>query len=147
VAAAQRSQRAASSQTVRQALKSGDERYYPARDRGPVRKFTRDFVDVRFSLLEVMMPILLAVLVLGYTRQPTLVSISNTLLLVTVLFLVVEALRLRFSLRREVSRRFPDESQRGLTYYALVRSAQMRFMRMPKPQVRIGQQLPERYPR
>jgi hypothetical protein len=145
LAAAQRKQRAESSRSMRQALKSGDERYYPARDRGPVRRFVRDFVDVRFSLLEVMMPILLVVLVLGYTGQPQLVSISNTLLLVTVLFLVVDALRLRFALRREVGRRFPEESQRGLTYYALVRSAQMRFMRLPKPQVRIGQQLPERY--
>src|SRR3954451_9592873 len=36
----------------RQALAGGDERYLPARDRGPVRKFARDFVDSRFNIAE-----------------------------------------------------------------------------------------------
>ena len=41
--------------------------------------------------------------------------------------------------------RFPDEDPKGTTYYAVMRSLQMKFMRMPKPQVKIGQQLPDRY--
>ena len=52
---------------------------------------------------------------------------------------------LRFRLRRELARRFPDEGLKGTTYYAVMRSLQMRFMRLPKPQVKIGQQLPEHY--
>ena len=32
-----------------------------------------------------------------------------------------------------------------MTYYAVARSMQMRFMRLPKAQVKVGQQLPERY--
>jgi hypothetical protein len=52
---------------------------------------------------------------------------------------------LRFRLRRELVRRFPDESFKGTTYYAITRAMQMRFMRLPKTQVKIGQTLPEQY--
>ena len=41
--------------------------------------------------------------------------------------------------------RFPDEPLKGTTYYAVMRSLQMKFMRLPKSQVRIGQRLPENY--
>ena len=52
---------------------------------------------------------------------------------------------MRFRLRREITRRFPEEPLKGTTYYAVMRSLQMKFMRLPKAQVRIGQQLPEHY--
>jgi hypothetical protein len=54
-------------------------------------------------------------------------------------------LRLRFKLRRELTARFPGEPLKGTTYYAVMRSLQMKFMRLPKAQVRIGQRLPEHY--
>ena len=53
--------------------------------------------------------------------------------------------RLRFKLRRELAARFPDEPPKGTTYYAVMRSLQMKFMRLPKSQVKIGQTLPEHY--
>ena len=52
---------------------------------------------------------------------------------------------LRFRLRRELARRFPDAPTKGTTYYALMRALQMKFMRMPKSQVKIGQKLPDTY--
>ena len=48
-------------------------------------------------------------------------------------------------MRRELARRFPDEPLKGQTYYAITRALQMKFMRLPKPQVKIGQTLPEQY--
>lgn len=145
VAAAQRSVRAESSQKVRQAMKSGDERYYPARDRGPVRRFVRDYVDSRFSLIELVIPLLLVTLVLGYSGNDQLRRWGNTLLTVMVLFVIVDMVVLRFRLRTQLRRRFPDESYKGLTYYAITRALQMKFMRLPKAQVKLGQQLPEHY--
>ncbi|MBZ5736727.1 DUF3043 domain-containing protein [Nocardioides mangrovi] len=144
-AAASRVQRSESSKTVRQAMKDGDERYYPARDRGPVRRFVRDFIDCRFSLIELVIPLLLVTMLLGYSGNATLRAWGNTLLLVTVLAVVGDMIWLRFRLRRELARRFPDQSTKGLTYYAITRALQMKFMRLPKAQVRIGQQLPEQY--
>ena len=47
-----------SSQTVAPGMKAGDEHYLLARDKGPVRRFIRDFVDARFSFIELMIPLL-----------------------------------------------------------------------------------------
>jgi Protein of unknown function (DUF3043) len=145
IAKAQRAARFESSQRVRSAMKSGDERYFLARDKGPVRSFIRDFVDSRFSFVEMMIPLLLLTLALGYSGNPRLASIGNTILLGTMLLVVVDLLIMRFRMRRELARRFPDESTKGTTYYAVMRSLQMKFMRMPKAKVKIGQKLPERY--
>jgi hypothetical protein len=145
IAAAQRAARTESSRSVRQAMKTGDERYYMARDKGPVRRFVRDFVDSRFSFVELLIPLLILVMVLGYSGNRTLAGIGNTVMLGTLLLVLVDILVMRFRLRRELGRRFPDEDTKGTTYYAVMRSLQMKFMRLPKPQVKIGQQLPDRY--
>jgi hypothetical protein len=145
LARAQREIKTESSQKVRAAMKSGDERYYMARDRGPVRRFVRDFVDARFSFIELMIPLLILTMVLGYSGNSRLAGIGNTILLGTLLLVVLDMVVLRFRLRRELARRFPDEDPKGTTYYALTRGLQMKFMRLPKPQVKIGQTLPEHY--
>lgn len=144
-AAAQRLARAESSKTVREAMKSGDERYYPARDRGPERRFIRDFVDSRFSLIELVIPLLLVTMLLGYSGNEGLARIGNTILMVTVLLVIMDMVFLRWRVRREYARRFPEATKKGVTYYALTRALQMKFMRLPKAQVKIGQQLPEHY--
>ena len=66
--------------------------------------------------------------------------------IVSVLVLIViDLVRLRFRLKRELTARFPDTALNGTTYYAVTRSMQMRFMRMPKAKVKVGQQLPDDY--
>ncbi len=144
-ARAQRAARNESSQSVRAAMKAGDERYYLARDQGPVRRFIRDFVDSRFSFIELMIPLLIVTMVLGYSGNERLAGIGNTILMGTILLVLLDMFILRYKLRRELSRRFPDEPLKGTTYYAITRAMQMKFMRLPKPQVRIGQELPQHY--
>lgn len=145
IAAAKRTARTESGQKMRQAMKGGDERYLPARDKGPVRRYIRDFVDTRFSFVELLIPLLLVTMVLGYSGNPRLASIGNSVMFGTLLLVVVDILVMRFRLRRELVRRFPDESLKATTYYAVTRSLQMKFMRLPRAQVKIGQQLPEHY--
>ena len=145
LSAAQRQSRSESSRTMREAMRTGDERYYPARDRGPVRRFVRDFVDSRFSLIELVIPLLLVTMLLGYSGNSSLARIGNTVLLVTVLMVLGDMVLLRFRLRRELTRRWPEGSTKGLSYYAITRAMQMKFMRLPKAQVKIGQTLPEHY--
>jgi hypothetical protein len=145
MAAYQRQHKAESSRKVRQAMKDGDERYLLVRDQGPVRRFIRDYVDARFSFLEIMIPVMIVTLVLGYSGNDRLAEVGNFVLIGMFLLIVVDMLTLRFRLRRELARRFPDASTKGTTYYAITRAMQMKFMRMPKAQVRIGQRLPDRY--
>ncbi|MEI5673652.1 MULTISPECIES: DUF3043 domain-containing protein [unclassified Nocardioides] len=145
IAAAQRLARAESSQQVRTAMKTGDERYYMPRDKGPVRRFVRDFVDCRFTFLDILFPLLIVSMILGYTGVDSLMELSSFLLLATLLMLVFDIFRLRLRLRRELAARFPEESTKGTSYYAISRALNPRFLRMPKPQVKIGSQLPETY--
>lgn len=142
---AQRSSRSESSQKVRQAMKTGDERFLPPRDKGPVKRFIRDFVDSRFSFIELMVPLLIVTMVLGYSGNARLSSIGNSILVGTMLMVVIDMVFLRLRLRKELGRRFPDAPTKGTTYYAIMRALQMKFMRLPKPQVKIGQKLPDHY--
>ncbi len=140
--AAQRSARGETSQKMRQAMKTGDERYLPSRDRGPVRRFLRDYVDARFSFIELMVPLLVASMILSYTG---LAQLGNTILFTTIMVILFDVFMLRLRLRRQLATRFPDQSTKGATLYAVMRSLQMKFLRLPKAQVKIGQKLPETY--
>ena len=135
---AQRQQRAENSRRMREGMKAGDERYLPARDQGPVRGFVRDWVDSRLAVSELLLPILLLIMVLTYSGTNTLVLVGNYLWTATILLLVVDVFWTRFRLRRLLKERFPDESQRGVTFYAMLRMVQLRFMRVPKPRVKVG---------
>ncbi|MBL0747422.1 DUF3043 domain-containing protein [Nocardioides baculatus] len=143
--AAQRSARGETSQRMREAMKTGDDRFLPARDRGPVRRFIRDYVDSRFSFIELMVPLLVLSMILSYSGSDGMIQLGNTVLLTTILVILVDIVMLRFRIRREMARRFPDEPTKGLTLYAALRSLQMKFLRLPKPQVKIGDKLPETY--
>jgi hypothetical protein len=145
IAAAQKLARQESSSKMRSAMKTGDERYLPARDRGPVKHFIRDYVDSRFSFVELMIPVLLVTTIMAWSGNSSIAAYGNALLFGMLLLIVLDLVRLRFKLRRELATRFPDEDPKGTTYYAVMRSLQMKFMRLPKSQVKIGQELPERY--
>jgi hypothetical protein len=84
-------------------------------------------------------------MVLGYTGSRGMVQLGNTVLFTTLMVIVVDIVMLRFRLRRELARRFPGESTKGTTLYAAMRSLQMKFLRLPKAQVKIGEKLPETY--
>jgi hypothetical protein len=145
IAQQQRAARMESSQKVRSAMKTGDERYLMPRDKGPVRRFIRDYVDARFSVVELMIPLLILTMVLGYSGNQNLREMGNTILLGTVLLVLVDLVLLRRRVRKEIVRRFPGEPLKGTTYYTVTRAMQMKFMRLPKAKVKIGQELPEHY--
>jgi hypothetical protein len=145
IAAAERAQRSQSSGKMREAMRTGDDRYLPARDRGPVKRFIRDYVDSRFSFVELLIPVLLLTTVMAWSGNRALAGYGNAILLAMLFLIIFDMLRLRRRLGRELATRFPSEPTKGTTYYAVMRSLQMKFMRMPKAQVKIGQELPERY--
>jgi hypothetical protein len=142
---AQRANRGESSKRVREGMKAGEEKYLPARDKGPARRFVRDFVDAQWSLVELMVPVLIVAMVMGYSGSSGARAVSSMMLMVLFVIVIFEMLILRFRVRRELTRRFPDESLKGTTYYALVRAMQVRFLRLPKPQVKRGQKLADTY--
>jgi len=139
-----RSMRAERSQEIRAGMKAGEEKYLLPRDRGPVRRFVRDYVDTRLNMAEFAMPLLIVTLI---AQMAGAVALGVGVMNATVLVVLIDAVWLRFRLRRQLLDRFGKEHTKGTTFYALMRALQMRFMRVPKPQVRIGQQLTGHYPR
>ncbi|MFF5404757.1 DUF3043 domain-containing protein [Streptomyces misionensis] len=123
----------------RQALASGDERYLPARDKGPVRRFARDWVDSRFNVAEFFLPLAIVILVLSVVRVPALQNIALLLWAVVIVLIVLDAAVSGFRLKKRLKERFPDGNTRGAVAYALMRSLQMRRLRLPKPQVKRGE--------
>lgn len=124
---------------VQQAMQTGDERYLPARDKGPIRKFARDYVDARRTLAEFLLPFFLVILVLMMVQNAIARQISLFLWLAAIIIVPIDLVFLGFRFRRELKRRFPEESHRGATAYAIMRSTQIRRLRLPKPQVKVGE--------
>ncbi|KQX82131.1 DUF3043 domain-containing protein [Streptomyces sp. NBC_00080] len=134
----QRSERRAQLDRQRQALAGGDERYLPVRDKGPVRKFAREFIDSRFNVAEFFLPMAVVILVLSMVRVGSLQTIALLLWLVVIVLIVLDSFVTSFRLRKQLAERFPDQNRRGAVAYALMRSLQMRRLRLPKPQIKRG---------
>jgi hypothetical protein len=135
----QRDERRAQLEKQRQALATGDERYLPVRDKGPVRRFARDFIDSRFNVAEFFLPMAVVILVLSMVRVGSLQSIALLLWLVVIVLIVLDSIATGFRLKKQLAERFPDQNRRGAVAYALMRSLQMRRLRLPKPQVKRGE--------
>ncbi|WP_189315302.1 DUF3043 domain-containing protein [Streptomyces brasiliensis] len=135
----QRDERRTQMERQRQALAGGDERYLPARDKGPVRKFARAWVDSRFNVAEFFLPLAVVILILSVVQVPALQSIALLLWLIVIVLIVLDSIFSGFRLKKRLAERFPDQNTRGAVAYALMRSLQMRRLRLPKPQVKRGE--------
>ncbi len=134
-----RERRTDSNRKMREGMKAGDEKFLPARDQGPVRRYIRDWVDSRISVAEFLLPLLLLILFMSSVGSTTMRSWSSGVWAATIMLLLVDTVWIRFRLGRDLKAKFPDESLKGSTFYAFVRMLQLRFMRLPKPQVKLGQ--------
>lgn len=136
--AAQRDAVAAERARSRQALVTGDEAHLPARDKGPVRRYARDFIDSRRWVGEYVLPVALVVLLAGMFA-PQLRLITSVGLYVLIIAVVFDCGRARSRLRRELTAKFGEKATKADATYGMMRSLQMRRMRLPKPQVQRGQ--------
>jgi Protein of unknown function (DUF3043) len=122
----------------RRALVSGDERYLPARDRGPVKAYARDFVDARRSVAEYFLPLALLIFLLNLVRNPQVLFVATIVWLTLIVLMIGDSVLLVRRLKARLRDRFPQESLRGVGPYVLLRSTQLRRLRLPKPRVKPG---------
>ncbi|SDR05442.1 Protein of unknown function [Curtobacterium sp. UNCCL20] len=124
---------------ARVGMANGEERYLPAKDKGEQRKFVRDWIDARWNVGEIMMPVLVLFLIVGFAASQTVIA-SYALLLVWafVALFVIDCVVLWLSFRKKLTAKF-GSMQRGTFLYILTRAWQLRFLRLPKPQVKRGQ--------
>ena len=69
----------------------GDERYMMARDKGPVKRFVRDFVDARLSIAELLLPILVLALILQSAGSESLMNLGSSLMTTTILVVFADS--------------------------------------------------------
>ena len=136
----QRSDAKARRIAARDAMAAGDDKFLPARDKGPVRRYARDFIDSRRSIGQYFLPLALVIFLVSTFsgRNPTVALATSLAFYGMFLMIVVDSLILNRRLKSELRRHFSGESTRGITLYALMRSLQFRRMRFPKPQVQLG---------
>jgi DUF3043 family protein len=140
---ATRSEAAAERARMRAGMATGDERYFPARDRGPVRAFARDYVDSRRTFGEFMLPAMaLFVPITLFVNSIPSVAVRGYVVLTTYVYLILVTggtAWLGGRVSSQARQRFPGQSTRGVGMYAALRSVQIRRWRIPKPRVRVGE--------
>jgi hypothetical protein len=122
---------------VRQAMETGDERYLPVRDRGPVKKLVRDYVDTRRTVGEYLLIIFFFAIAIGWT-VPGAAAVSSWAFLIILAAMLIDSVRIVRGVKAEIRKRFGDDKTKGVAMYAVMRAWQMRRLRLPKPQLKHG---------
>jgi hypothetical protein len=120
-------------------MAAGEEKYLPMRDRGPQKRYVRDYVDARFSVGEVMIPLMLVVIILTFIPSPDVQSIGIVALWAFFIVAIGDAIVLGLVVTRKLKDKFGADRAEKVRWYAAMRALQMRLMRLPKPQVKRGQ--------
>ncbi|MFC5946584.1 DUF3043 domain-containing protein, partial [Micromonospora harpali] len=129
---------------AREGMLRGDERYFPARDRGPARKFARDWVDSRRVVSQYFLPFSILILLLTWIPFPVqirgyvyiaVITIGWPVMMVGVL---LTSVWVSWKVKKLVAEKFPGENTRGVGFYAAMRALQIRKLRFPPPTVLPG---------
>ncbi len=131
-----------------EALRTGDERYLPPRDKGKIRRYVRNWIDARWSLSEFLLPAMVLFLVAMFSIS--LFPVSGTLLArltygMVIFFYsllgvsVAEGAVVWMRLKRRIHEAFPGEPiPKGTWFYCYSRMIMFRRWRSPRPQVARG---------
>ncbi|HKY57829.1 MAG TPA: DUF3043 domain-containing protein [Aeromicrobium sp.] len=130
-------------QRQQEAMRTGDDKFLPLRDRGPVKRFARDYVDRRRLVAEYLLPVLLFTFIL--TMFPQFATVGMLAWMSITLIAIVEEILVIRGLKKELARRFPGQSLKGVALYTILRTTQLRRFRLPAPQVKRFEELPEKY--
>jgi hypothetical protein len=126
------------------AMQTGDERFMPVRDRGPLRRYVRDYVDARWNLGEFFLPVAFAFIFLNLLvmQSPSLGVLVLLGLYLVVFVTLLDAIIMWQRLKRRLRDKFGTvgadgkktyDVPRGTMMYAVMRAFQLRRSRLPKP--------------
>lgn len=123
-----------------QAMRRGEEWALGPRDRGPAKKLARDYVDAHRRPMEYYMyALIVLILALFAGRSSSAINVyMQDFLIVIILIVAVDAYLLRRSVIKLVNERLPNESTRGLGFYAIMRGLQLRRFRTPAARLKPG---------
>lgn len=139
-----RAKQAAERERARKGMLAGDERYYPVRDKGPARKFARDWVDSRRLPSQYFLPFSLLILLATWIPWPLEIRAAVLNIVIAVgwpimmIGVLVTSVYVAWKVKRLVAEKLPNESVKGVGFYAAMRALQIRRLRFPPPMVLPG---------
>ena len=129
----------AARERARIGMANGEEKYLPQRDRGPQKRWVRDYVDARISIGEFLIPVMFVVIILTFIPSIEAQTISILALWAFFLVAVLDSTLLGFIVHRKLVKKHGVDKVEKVRWYAAMRSLQLRILRLPKPQVKRGQ--------
>jgi hypothetical protein len=127
---------------AREGMANGDERFLLPRDKGPERKLVRDIVDSRRTIGTFFFGTTFLVMLVGFNRNlnPSIYFAANALFGLMALATAIDSFLISRTIKRLVTQRFPASTEKlgRLYFYAIMRAISFRFIRNPKPQVKVG---------
>ena len=123
------------------AMKRGEDWALAPRDKGPVKALTRDYVDSKRRISEYYMYILIVLMLALFVQSTALKAYLYPVVLLLVVVILVEGTTISRRVRKIAAERYPSESTRGITMYAIMRTLQIRRFRMPVPRVKPGDKI------
>lgn len=131
---------AAKRERARVGMAAGEDRYLSPRDKGPQRRFVRDFVDAGWHLGEAVMPAMVVVIIATFVPVMGIQYWAFVALWIFIFFVIGDMIITSARVKRAAREKFgEDRVEKGLGWYGAMRTVQMRFLRMPKPQVKRGE--------
>lgn len=125
---------------MRQAMETGEEKYLPARDRGPQKRWIRDYVDARHGIGEWLLILVLVFLFASFLLTDETRALTSYLLFVLMLAVFTELFWVGRKTRIGLEAKFGvGNMEKGSRFYAAMRALQMRRLRLPKPMVNRGE--------
>lgn len=136
-------ERRAAAKERRDRMNAGEDKYLLPRDRGPVKAYVRDLIDSRRHVLGLFMPMAILVFVALLVPYPQAQQYATLLCTVMLLGMIVEGVLNGRKVAKAVRERFPKEVVKGrsIGWYAFIRASQLRKLRVPKPRVKVGDQV------
>ncbi len=125
---------------ARLGLANGEEKFLPLRDKGPQKKWVRDYVDARWNFGEFLIPIMFAVIIATFLPSLEAQFIAIVALWAFFLITIIDALVVGAGVRKGLRAKYgEDKVEDGVRWYAAMRALQMRGLRLPKAQVKRGE--------
>jgi len=123
---------------AREGLNRGDEKFLPPKERGPQKKFARDYTDARYSVGEFMVPLAVAVVVLSFMPNAEIQAVAIYTFWAFLAVMIIDAAIAGARVQKLANAKWGENVEK-LKLYTAMRTIQMRPMRIPKPQVRRGE--------
>ena len=120
---------------ARAAYMRGEESALPVKDKGPARRFVRNYVDERKSVTEYFLVFIMFILFLTVIPSPAVQLGAIALMYSAMIWVAIDGFLLSRRVKKLVAEKFPDQPTKGLGLYGWMRSTQLRRLRAPSPQV------------